>query len=525
MTRARSGLAAIALLAMNQVAMMQSAAAQEVRIGYGAAVTSVDPHFHALTSNVAIHQHLYEALVGQDERLGLKPELATAWRAVDSTTWEFTLRRTARWHDGTPFSAEDFAPNIERVANVPNSPGRFTIYTRRISAVEVVDSHTLRLRTDGPHPLLPNQMAGLMLVGRAQAGASTADFNNGRAAIGTGPYRFRAWSPGSRFDLVRNDAYDGEREPWERVSFLLITNTAARVAALRAGDVQLIDQVPTDEVAGLQRDGNLAVFSTPGVRNIYLYVDQAREQTPGVTDNAGQAIPNPLRDLRVRRALSLAINRDGIVRAVMNGQAVASGQLLPAGVVGHDPDLRPDPYDVERARRLLAEAGFPSGFRIVLGGPNDRYVNDERVLQAIAQGWARAGLTVRVEAQPSATFFGRAARQEFSVGLLGWGTGTGEPDSPLQSLIATADPRRGWGAVNRSGFSNTRLDALLAQALQTLDVREREPLYRQATRIAMEELAIIPLHHQANVWATRRGYTYTARNDERTMATELRPAR
>jgi peptide/nickel transport system substrate-binding protein len=502
-----------------------AASAQEVRIGYGAAVTSVDPHFHALTSNVAIHQHIYEALVGQDERLALKPELATGWRAVDSTTWEFTLRRTARWHDGTPFSAADFAPNMRRVAEVPNSPGRFTIYTRRIAGVDIVDDHTLRIRTEGPHPLLPNQMAGLMLVSRAQAEASTAESNSGRAAIGTGPYRFRSFTPGSRFELSRNDAYDGEREPWERVAFLLITNTASRVAALRAGDVQLIDQVPTDEASSLQRDGNLAVFSTPGVRNIYLYVDQARERTPGVTDNAGNAIDNPLRDLRVRRALSLAINRDGIVRAVMNGQAVASGQLLPSGVVGHDPELRPDPYDVERARRLLAEAGFPNGFRIVLGGPNDRYVNDERVLQAIAQGWTRAGLNVRVEAQPSATFFGRAARNEFSVGLLGWGTGTGEPDSPLQSLIATNEPRRGWGAVNRSGFSNARLDELLAQALQTLDVKQREPLYRQATRIAMEELAIIPLHHQVNIWATRRGFTYTARNDERTMATELRPVR
>jgi peptide/nickel transport system substrate-binding protein len=500
------------------------AAAQEVRVGYGAAVTSVDPHFHALTSNVAIHQHIFQALVGQDEKLALVPELATSWRAVDPTTWEFRLRRTARWHDGTPFTAEDFAHNMERVANVPNSPGRFTIYTRRITGVEVVDPHTLRIRTDGPHPLLPNQMAGLMLVSRAQSDASTADFNNGRAAIGTGPYRFRSFTPGSRFELSRNDAYDGQREPWERVTFLLMTNTASRVAALRAGDVQLIDQVPTDEVASLQRDPNLAVFSTPGVRNIYLYVDQARERTPGVADLNGNPIDNPLRDVRVRRALSLAINRDGIVRSVMNGQAVASGQLLPAGVVGHDPDLRPDPFDVERARRLLAEAGFPQGFQITLGGPNDRYINDERVLQAIAQGWTRAGLRVRVEAQPSATFFGRAARQEFSVGLLGWGTGTGEPDSPLQSLIATNEPRRGWGAVNRSGYSNPRLDEVLAQALQTLDLAQREPLYRQATRIAMEDLAIIPLHHQVNIWATRRGYAYTARNDERTMVTELRPA-
>ncbi len=502
-----------------------AATAQELRIGYGAAVTSVDPHFHALTSNVAVHQHIFEALVGQDEQLRLVPELATSWRARDATTWEFTLRPGARWHDGTPFTAADVTASAHRVANVPNSPGRFTIYTRRVLAFEADGPLRIIVRTDGPHPLLPNQMAGLMLTPASVRDAPTADFNNGRAAIGTGPYRFAGWQPGSRFDLVRNAEYDGPRAPWERVSFRLITNTAARVAALRAGDVDVIDQVPTGDIALLQRDPALAVVSTPGVRNIYLFADQGRETTPGITDLAGNAIPNPLRDIRVRRALSLGINREGIVRSVMNGQAVVSGQLLPAGSIGHDPDTRPDPFDPDAARRLLTEAGFPQGFQIVLAGPNDRYVNDDQVLQAVAQGWTRIGLRVRVEAQPSSTFFNRAARNEFSVGLLGWGTGTGEPDSPLQGLIASTDPRRGWGAVNRSFYNNTEVDSLLDQALRTMTVEERGPIYQRAIRIAMRDLAIIPLHHQVNIWAARRGFVVTPRNDERTMALSVVPAR
>ena len=497
--------------------------AQELRIGYGAAVTSVDPHFHALTSNSAVHQHIFQALVGQDELLGLKPELALSWRPLDATSWEFRLRPTARWHDGTPFTAADIPASAERVAWVPNSPGRFTIYTRRISAFEIVDPHTIIMRTDGPHPLLPNQMAGLLLVPAALRETRTAEFNAGHAAIGTGPYRFAGWQPGSRFDLVRNADYDGPAEPWERVSFRLITNTAARVAALRSGDVDVIDQVPTNDVVAMQRDANVQIVSIPGVRNIYLYADAAREVTPGITDLAGNPIPNPLRDVRVRRALSLAINREGIVRAVMGGQAVVSGQLLPAGSIGFDEATRPDRFDPEQARRLLAEAGYPSGFQIVLGGPNDRYINDEQVLQAVAQGWTRAGLRVRLEAQPSSVFFNRSARNEFSVGLLGWGTGTGEPDSPLQALIATADPARGWGAANRSLYSSAAVDALLAEALGTMTVAARAPLYSRAIRIAMADLAIIPLHHQVNIWAARRGLAVTARNDERTMATGMRP--
>jgi peptide/nickel transport system substrate-binding protein len=504
-----------------------SVQAQEVRIGFGAAVTSMDPHYHALTPNVAVHQHVFGALIGLDEKLGLRPELAESWQPVGATIWEFKLRRDARFHDGTPFTAEDFVVSTERIANIPNSPGRFTIYTRQISRIEVVDAHTLRVHSAETHPLMPNQISGILVVSkRATEGATTADFNAGRAAIGTGPYRYRSYTPGNRIELDRNDAYWGAPEPWTRVTFQLMTNAATRVAALRAGDVQLIDVVPTDDADAIARDPNLRLSSTPGVRNIYLYVDQKRDASPGVSDAQGRPMEtNPLKDVRVRRALSLAINRPGIVRSVMGGQASASGQLLPAGVMGHDPSIMPDPFDPERARRLLAEAGYPNGFSIVLAGPNDRYINDDKILQAIAQMWTRVGVRTRVEAQPSSVFFARSAQEAYSVGLLGWGTGTGEPDSPLQALLATPNRERGWGVFNRSGYSNPGMDEVLARAMSTLDRAERELLYFQAIRMAMADVAIIPLHHQVNAWAMRREFTYNARNDERTMATELRPAR
>lgn len=503
-----------------------AAGAEEVRIGYGAAVTSMDPHYHALTPNVAVHQHLFGALVGLDARLGLKPELAESWRAVDDTTWEFKLRRDARFHDGSPFTAEDVVFSATRVAEIPNSPGRFTIYTRHITGFEVVDPHTLRVKTASVYPLMPNQLAGLLIVSKAVAQtATTADFNAGRAASGTGPYRFGRYEPGNAIVLERNDQFYGEREPWTRVTFRLMTNATTRVAALKANDVDMIDVVPTEDATALARDPNLAVFSTPGVRNIYLYLDQKRDVTPGVADAQGRPMDrNPLKDVRVRRALSLAINREGIVRQVMGGHAAPSGQLLPAGAMGHDPSLAPDPFDPQRARALLAEAGYPEGFSLVLAGPNDRYINDERIVQAIAQMWTRVGVRTTVNTQPSTVFFPRSTREEFSVGLLGWGTGTGEPDSPLQALIATPNRERGWGQFNRSGYSNPELDALLERALSTLDREAREKFYFQAIGIAMADKAIIPLHHQVNIWATRKGLTYNARNDERTMATELRRA-
>lgn len=253
------------VLLLAAVAMPLAAGAEEVRIGLGAAVTSMDPHFHALTPNVAVHQHLFGALVGLDARLGLKPELALSWQPVDDTTWEFVLRRDVRFHDGSPFTAEDVVFSAARVAEVPNSPGRFTIYTRHITGFEIVDPHTLRVKTARVYPLMSNQLAGLLIVSKAVSErASTADFNAGRAAIGTGPYRFARYEPGNLIVIERNDAYYGDPEPWSRVTFRLMTNAAARVAALRAGDVDMIDAVPTEDANALARDPALAVFSTPG---------------------------------------------------------------------------------------------------------------------------------------------------------------------------------------------------------------------------------------------------------------------
>lgn len=501
------------------------AAASDVTIAVGGAFTSLDPHYHNLTPNSALTQHLFDRLVHPDADLRPQPGLALSWEAVSPTIWEFRLRE-ARFHDGTPFTADDVAFTLSRVPAVQNGPGGYAIYTRPVREVVVVDERTVRLVTAAPAPLIPAFMAALPMVGRRHGeGATTADYNSGRAAIGTGPYRLVSYTPGDRVVLQRNDQWWGAAEPWARVTVRLIANDSARLAALMAGDVALIDQVPTRDAANLGRDARVAVFAKPGVRNIYLHVDHAREETPFVTDAEGRRLArNPLRDLRVRRALSLGINRAGIVAQVMDGQAAPSGQFLPAGAMGHDPALQPDPYDPAAARRLLAEAGYPQGFAVTLHGPNDRYVNDAQILQAIAQMWTRIGIRTRVEALPSNAYFTRSARDEFSIGLLGWGTGTGEADSPLTALVATRDQARGRGASNRSGYSNAEIDGLLDRALATLDPAAREQLYQQATTIAIRDLAIIPMHHQVNLWAARRGLVYEGRSDERTMAMSLRPA-
>jgi peptide/nickel transport system substrate-binding protein len=454
------------------------------------------------------------------------PALARSWTAVEPNVWEFRLREDARFHDGSAFTADDVAFTLARVPAVQGGPGGYAIYTRPVKEVVIVDPHTVRLVTAAPSPLVPAFMAALPMVGRRNGeGMGTADYNSGRAAVGTGPYRLVSYLPGDRAVFQRNPAWWGPAQPWERATVRLIAHDSARLAALKAGDVNLIDQVPTRDAAELGRDARVAVFTKAGVRNISLALDLAREETPFVTDLQGNRLPgNPLRDLRVRRALSLAINRAGIVAQVMDGQASPSGQFLPAGAMGHDPSLQPDPFDPATARQLLAEAGYPQGFAVTLHGPNDRYVNDAQILQAVAQMWARIGVRARVEAMPSNVYFTRSGRDEFSIGLLGWGTGTGEADSPLTSVVGARDAARGRGGSNRSGYANPAMEGLVDRALATLDPAARENLYRQATRLAIADLPILPLHHQVNVWATRRGLTYEGRSDERTMAMSLRPA-
>jgi len=344
-------------------------------------------------------------------------------------------------------------------------------------------------------------------------------------AIGTGPFRMVSHRNGDRIEFERNDTYWGTRPHWQRVNYRMITNDAARTAALLAGDVDVIDQVPTSDLAKLRTDPRVALSEVTGLRLIFLGFDHSRaEASPFVTDNEGRPIAqNPLKDPRVRRALSLAIDRHAITERVMEGAAIPSGQFLPEGAFGFVPGLAAPRADMDQARRLLAEAGYPQGFRITLHGPNDRYPNDSRIIQAIGQMWTRAGVRTAVEALPWTTFIGRASRAEFSTFLVGWGTSSGEASNPLRNLVATPDREKGYGASNRGRYSNPAMDRVLDEAMRELDDAKREALLQRATSMAFEDVGIAPLHIQRNIWAARRGFAYDARADELTRAQDVRP--
>jgi peptide/nickel transport system substrate-binding protein len=431
------------------------------------------------------------------------------------------LRQGVKFHDGTPFTADDVLFTFERAPNVEASPSSFALYTKG-KTLKKIDDYTIHIITQKPYPLMPNDVSTINIISKKHGkGAKTGDYNSGKAAIGTGPYKFSEWVPGDRLVLERNPDYWGDKAQFDRVVYKPIKSDPARVAALLAGDVDMIDVVPTPDIPRLKKNPDLVLSQGVSNRVIYLHLDQFRDDSPFITGTSGK---NPLKDQRVRKAISKAINRPAVVERVMEGVAIPAGQLLPEGFFGVSAKLEAEKHDPDVAKKLLADAGYPNGFGLTLHGPNDRYINDAKICQAIGQMLTRVGIDTKVETMPKSVYFRKASRggpgksPAFSFILVGWGSGTGEASSPLKSLLHTYDKARGFGASNRGRYSNAEVDKLIEQALATVDDAKREKLLQRATEVAIEDLGIIPLHYQVNTWATRKGLAYTPRTDEYTLA-------
>ncbi len=500
------------------------ALAEELTIGLSSEPTSMDPYFHNLGPNNAMTRHIFDRLILQDEKQNLQPGLATSWKPVDDLTWEFKLREGVKFHDGSDFNADDVVCSWDRAPNVPNSPSSFGTYTKG-KTVEKIDDFTVHFKTAAPFPLMANDVSNVAMVSsETGCGAATEDYNNGPASVGTGPFKFVSYSPGDSIVVERNDDYWGEKPIWSKVTFKPIKSGPSRVAALLAGDVDMIDQVPTTDITTLQKNDDLALSQGVSNRVIYLHLDHDRADSPFVKANGGGTIENPLRLHDVRMAISMAINRDAIVDRVMEGVAIKAGQLLPEGFFGVSDKLTPVDYDPNGAKELLAKAGVGDGFELTIHGPNDRYINDAKIAEAIGQMLTRIGIKTQVETMPRSVYFKRASRggpgetPEFSFILVGWGAGSGEASSPLKSLIGTHNPDKGWGASNRGRYSNPKVDDLLDKALATVEDPTRQNLLAEATEVAINDGAIIPLHYQVNTWAARKGLKYKARTDEATLA-------
>ncbi|ONG51896.1 ABC transporter substrate-binding protein [Pseudoroseomonas deserti] len=503
-----------------------AAASRTLSLAVAAPPTSLDPHYHTLSPNNMVAEHFFDKLVHRDANAKLIPGLAESWKLVDDSTWEFKLRRGVKFSNGDDFTAEDVAFTIKRVPAVINSPGSFSIYTRGIVSSEIVDPHTIRFKTNGVYPLLPYDLNNVFIICKKVGdNVATGDFNNGKAVIGTGPFKLVSFTPDDRVVMTRNDGYWGDKPDWATVNYRFITSDGVRVAALLSGDVQMIDVVPPADAPRLRQTQGVTFSEVPSLRSIYLKLDVAHDVSPYITGPNGEKLDkNPLRDLRVRQALSIGINRQAIVDRVLQGAGLPTGQMMPPGANGYVADLPAPALDIDRAKKLLADAGYPNGFSITLIGPNNRYVADAQIIQAIGQMWQRIGVKTRVDAMPFAVMAQRQAKNDMSAMLIGWAT-SGEPSTAIRGNLTTRIPEKGFGTVNFSGYSNAEVDRLTEEGLRTADDEKREELFKQAMRVAMEDVSLITLHMQKNIWALRGGMTYEPRADEYTVAMNVNAPR
>ena len=518
-----------ALLAAGTALSALPSAAQTLTIGGRAGPESMDPHYTATGTHAEALKHVFDTLVWSGDQLQLEPGLATSWRVIEPTVWEFKLREGVRFHDGTPFTAEDVKASIERIPVVAG-PNPTTIYVRRVKEVRIPDPLTVHIVTDGPAPTLPNDFIRLFVTSaKATAGLTRENaneaFNTGRAAIGTGPFRFVSWTPKEDFVVERAPGHWRGDAPWARVVRKEIPNDAARVAQLRAGQVDMIVRVPAADVPTLRRDPKLAVVTGETVYVFYMEFDM-RERPPQVTAKDGSPLPsNPFRDARVREAFELAIEREALTEIAMEGLGTPAYQMVTPNIFGFDKAAPQTKPNVQRARQLMTEAGYPQGFRVVFNFTNDRLPGDRAVGTTVAQMLARIGVDVQANGQPGAVLFPARTRGDYSMTMSGWGTLTGEANYTLSSLVHSNDPARRMGAFNWRGYSNPEMDRLLDDASVELDEGKRRSLLEQASALTARERPTLPLAAVSSAWAMHKDRVTMPRPraDEDTLALDIKP--
>ncbi len=466
-----------------------------------------------------VHAAVYESLFYYNKKFELEPLLGTSFKQVSPTQVRITLRKGVKFHDGAAFDADDAKFSLERAMSKSSNYG---VYTQGIERVVKVDEHTIDILTKGPNPVLQRQLTELRMMdlGWAEKNKSvepkdikTKDENFAhRNANGTGPFMFKSWEQDVKLVLVKNPAWWGKAETnLTEIVYTPIKAEATRVAALLSGEVDMVlDPSPADLVK-LRSAPNLKVVDGAENRTIFFGMDQFRDELPG-SNVKGK---NPLKDVRVRKALYQAIDVQTINRVTMRGLSQPTGALIAPQVNGWSKkaDMR-WPYDSVAAKKLLADAGYPNGFEVDFACPNNRYINDEEICQAVTAMWARIGVKAKLRTLPLTTYFPMIQRFEASIYMLGWGVPTFDALYSLQSLVLTVGAQ-GDGYYNVGRYSNPQMDALIERIKQEVDQKNRNALIEQALMLSHQDVSHIPLHNQVIPWAMKKNVDLYHRADNR----------
>lgn len=498
--------------------LLSPAQAQTLRWAAAGDLLTLDPYAQNESLTNMVNSQIYEFLVARDKQLNIVPQLATEWKQNGPLRWTFKLRPGVKFHDGRPFTADDVVFSLNR-AKQPTS--QIAAYAAALGEARKIDELTVEFNLPQVNPVFLQHLNALYIMSKGWAEANkatkTQDFSSKEEsyaafhANGTGPWVLERREPDVKTVLKRNPQYWGAIEGnLQQAVYTPIKSDATRTAALLSGEVDFVLDPPPRDLERLRNTPQVKVVSGPENRVLYIGLDHGRDELL-YSDVKGK---NPFKDLRVRKALYLATDIETIKTRLMNGQASPTGALMPSPLgTFNDPDIeRRLPFDLNAAKKLLAEAGYPSGFEFTLDCPNNRYVNDERICQALAAQWAKANVKVRVNAQPKALFFAKLDKLDTSAYLFGWGGSITDPETTFTPIYRNRG-EKGVGEYNRGNYKDDELDALAAASSKEGDPEKRKALIRQVFKRHNEQVHHIPLHRQYSAWATRANVTVVHRPD------------
>jgi peptide/nickel transport system substrate-binding protein len=503
----KKSVVAAAILSVLATASLM-AGAQTIRIANQGDALSLDPHSLNESLQLSVAANVYETLTGRNKDLSLAPLLATSWKQTSPNVWRFELRKGVQFHDGTPFTADDVVFSFAR-AKGDGSDMKATLSD--IKEVRKVGDLAVEIETNGAFPILPDVISLTMIMSKKwceENGAAkpvdkrkgienTASFK----ANGTGPFRVRERQPDVRTVFTRNANYWGKIEGnAQEIIFTPIANPATRVAALVSGQVDVMEPVPVQDIARITASPNARVITGPELRTIFLGMDQKRDELLYASVKG----KNPFKDKRVRQAFFQAIDIVGIQKTVMRGASRPTALLVGPGVNGWtaEQDKRL-PFDVDAAKKLLTDAGYPNGFEVTMNCPNDRYVNDGQICQSVASNLAKIGVKINLATETKGTYFPKILRRDTSFYLLGWTPTTYDAHNALSSLTACPDDK-GTGQFNLGAYCNPKLDELTKKIQSESDKGKRDAMIKEAFTIHMDDVGHLPLHQQSLAWGVSK---------------------
>lgn len=469
---------------------------------------TLDPHAVSNTLIFAVLSNVYEPLVDRGRDLGLQPALATKWEQVDDTTWEFDLRKGVKFQNGDVFNADDVVFSMDRARK-----GGIKSNLSQVASISKVDDYTVRIKTVSTDPVLPNQLVNWYIMDKEWAeknGATEPGTANNKTETyanrntnGTGPYKIVSRDPGVKTVFEKNPNWWGKLDGnVDKATFFIIPNPSTRVSALISGQVDMIDGVPPQDAPRVDKTDGLHVKAGPDLRTIYLQPDVSRDQLIYGSEKK----KNPFKDIRVRKAMQLAIDTGAIQKRIMRGYSIPDGLPIGREVNGWDKDIgAPVKPDLAKAKELMKEAGYANGFSVTLDCTNDRFMNDEATCLAISSFLGRIGIKVTPRAQTTSRWAAQINPPGYntSLSLLGYSPFTYDAGLFLRVIVATRDAKSGRGAFNIGGYSNPKVDDLITKIDQETDKAKRDQYLHQALKLMKDDVAYIPIHQLKILWGVK----------------------